>query len=202
MFGLGVPLCVEGDPGTHLYIILAGWAKVVSVTSEGYEMVLALRGPGDVIGELSGELDGLRTATVRAIVRVRALSISAERFAAFLDANPGATHSYRRMLTQRRRELDINLRGRMESSGAQRLARLLLDLAQRCGESTEHGITLAVPLSQTDIASWVGVSRATVTRALHQWRERNLISTRHGQVTIMDPVGLRRISGALTTAHQ
>ncbi len=83
----------------------------------------------------------------------------------------------------------------METSGAQRLARLLLELAQRCGETTGQGVTLAVPLSQTDLASWVGVSRATVTRALRQWRERKLVSTRQGHMTIIDTAALRRISG-------
>ena len=59
MFGRGTPLCMEGDPSTHLLVLLAGWAKVISSTVEGHEMVLALRGPGDVIGELAGDLGRL-----------------------------------------------------------------------------------------------------------------------------------------------
>ncbi len=192
-FHRGMTLCLEGDPSTHLFILLSGWTKVVSGTMEGHEIVLALRGPGDVVGERAGDLDGYRTATVRALMRVEALIVLAERFTAFLDGHPGAVRAYRRAMTERQREVDDNRRDRMESSGAQHLARLLLLLALRCGEATEQGVTLAVPLSQADLASWVGVSRATVTRALRQWRQRGVVSTRHGHVTITDVAALRRL---------
>jgi CRP/FNR family transcriptional regulator, cyclic AMP receptor protein len=195
VFGRGTPLCMEGDPSTHLLVLLAGWAKVISSTVEGHEMFLALRGPGDVIGELAGDLAGYRTATVRALMTIEALLIGADRFNAFLDAHPGAVRAYRRVMAARQHELGQNLRTRMESSGAQRLARLLLDLADRCGRQTERGVALAVPLSQADLASWVGVSRATVTRALQDWRRRRLVSTQPGVITIMDADTLQRIGG-------
>ncbi len=195
MFGRGTPLCMEGDPSTHLLVLLAGWAKVISSTMEGHEMVLALRGPGDVIGELAGDLAGYRTATVRALMTIEALLIGADRFNAFLDAHQGAVRAYRKVMSARQHELGQNLRTRMESSGAQRLARLLLDLADRCGRQTERGVALAVPLSQADLASWVGVSRATVTRALQDWRRRGLVSTQPGVITIMDADTLQRIGG-------
>ena len=190
---------MEGDPSTHVLVLLTGWAKVFSSTLEGHDMVLALRGPGDVIGELAGDLGGYRTATVRALMRVEALVIGADRFNAFLDFHPAAVRVYRRVMAERQHELGQNLRTRMDSSGAQRLARLLLDLAGRCGCVTENGVTLAVPLSQADLASWVGVSRATVTRALHDWRKRELVSTRQGHMTIIDAASLRRIGRAPPT---
>lgn len=192
-FSRGMTLCLEGDPSTHVLILLAGWVKVLSSTADGNEIVLALRGPGDLIGDRAADLGGYRTATVRALERVEALTIVAGRFAAFLDAHQGAAHLFRRVMVERQHETDRNLRARMETSGAQRLARLLLDLVVRCGEATEHGTTLAVPLSQADLASWAGVSRATLTRALHQWRERGIVSTRRGRMTITNMAVLRRI---------
>jgi CRP/FNR family transcriptional regulator, cyclic AMP receptor protein len=169
-FARGMTLCLEGDPSTHVFILLAGWVKVISSTAKGGEIVLALRRAGDLIGDEAAALDGYRTATVRALMPVEALTIAAARFTAFLDAYPSATGAYRRVMAERQHELAVNMRGRMETSGAQRLARLLLDLAARCGDSTEHGVRLAVPLSQADLASWAGMSRATLVRALHQWR--------------------------------
>jgi CRP/FNR family transcriptional regulator, cyclic AMP receptor protein len=193
VFARGMPLCMEGDASTHVLILLKGWAKVLSTTIEGHEMVLGLRGPGDFVGELAADLGGHRTATVRAVVSVDALSVGIDRFTAFLDTHPNAAHAYRRVMAERQHESTHNLRGRIETSGAQRLARLMLDLAVRCGEVSDHGILLAVPLSQADLATWVGVSRATVTRALHDWRDRGVIRTGHGSTTITDVAALRRI---------
>jgi len=53
VFGRGVPVATEGDPSARVFVILSGWTKVVASTADGREAILALRGPGDVIGETS-----------------------------------------------------------------------------------------------------------------------------------------------------
>ncbi len=85
VFTPGTTICVQGDPATHLFVLISGWVKVVSVTSEGQETVLALRGNGDVVGELAGEVTGYRTATIYAIDRVQSVVVQHDRFYAFLD---------------------------------------------------------------------------------------------------------------------
>ena len=57
-----------------------GWVKVLSVTDNGHEAVLGLRGDGDIVGETSGETDGYRSATVRTIDDVHALIVGYDRF--------------------------------------------------------------------------------------------------------------------------
>jgi CRP-like cAMP-binding protein len=133
VFPPGATMCVEGEPATHVFVLIAGWVKILSVTSEGHELVLALRGHGDIVGELAGEATGYRTATVQAIDTVRSLIVGHDRFSSFLDSHPGASHAYRRVVTQRWRDAAAMLRRRSVTSGAQRLAVLLLDLAGQHG---------------------------------------------------------------------
>ena len=45
-------------PATHVFILLDGWVKVISVTADGRESILALRGTGDLVGETAGETTG------------------------------------------------------------------------------------------------------------------------------------------------
>ncbi|MFC7733789.1 Crp/Fnr family transcriptional regulator [Actinomadura keratinilytica] len=45
------PLCFQGEDSDHIIVIESGWAKVTSTTSEGRDVVLAVRGPGDLICE-------------------------------------------------------------------------------------------------------------------------------------------------------
>jgi CRP/FNR family transcriptional regulator, cyclic AMP receptor protein len=194
-FRPGDTMCIQGEPATHVFVLVKGWVKILSVTSDGHEIVLALRGRGDIVGELAGEFTGYRTATVRAIDLVRSLIIGHDSFSSYLDSNPGASRAYRYAVMQSWNDAAEILRSRWVSSGAQRLAAVLLDLAYRHGTATQNGISIALPLTQEEIASLIGASRATVTRALRDWRRRGLIRTRQRNITIMDVTGLRRIAG-------
>jgi CRP-like cAMP-binding protein len=198
VFPPGGTLCVEGDPATHVFILLAGWVKILSVTREGHEMVLGLRGHGDIVGEMAGEATGYRTATMQANGTVRALIVGHDKFSSFLDSYPGASHAYRRVVTQRWSDAAAMLRRRSVTTGAQRLAFLLLDLAGQHGSETAVGVYVAMPLSQEELASLAGTSRATVTRALGNWRQRGFIRTGQRRITIMDLGALRQIAGYRT----
>jgi CRP/FNR family transcriptional regulator, cyclic AMP receptor protein len=191
----GATMCVEGEPATHLFILMSGWVKVLSVTQGGQETVLALRGDGDIVGEAAGDTVGRRNATMQAISTVQALVVSYDRFISFLDSNPGASRAYRRTMAQRMSSADMALRRRAVTSGGQRLAALLLDLADRHGSEGDGAIEIALPLTQEELASLAGASRATVTRALNNWRRRGLIRTGQRRVTLIDPQGLRRTAG-------
>lgn len=195
VFPPAATMCVQGDPATHVFVLITGWVKVISVSGEGQQAVLALRGDGDVVGEVAGEVTGYRTATIQVIERVRSIVIPHQRFAAFLDANPAAARAYRHALTQRWNDTAESLRIQSVSSGAQRLARLLLELAAGHGHGDEHRTTIKLPLTQEELASLVCSSRATVTRALRDWRRRRLVETSTHHITILDRAALARIAG-------
>ena len=184
----GAVMCVEGDPNTHVFVLVDGWVKIVGVTSDGHELTLALRGRGDTVGEVAGETTGYRNATVQAVGTVRALVVPYERFSSFLDAHDGADRAYRRMVTRRWNHAESMLRVRSVTSGAQRLAGLLLELA-------DSELQTAMTLTQEELASLTGASRATVTRALSNWRRRGIIRTGQRDITITDPGALRKIAG-------
>jgi CRP/FNR family transcriptional regulator, cyclic AMP receptor protein len=191
----GATLCVEGDPATHVFILLDGWVKILSAAEDGREPALALRGAGDIVGEVAGQTSGQRNATMLAIVTVRALIVGYDRFSSFLDGSRGGGRAYRRVLTYRWGDAEARLRSRAMTNGAQRLAALLLDLAERHGGRAEGVIEIALPLSQQELASLAGTSRATVARALTGWRQRGLIRTGQRRITLTDVPGLRRAAG-------
>jgi CRP-like cAMP-binding protein len=182
-FSDGALLCLQGEPTTHVFILLSGWVKIITVADDGREMLAALRGPGAIVGEIA-QVTGYRTATVQAFGSVRALIVGAERFEAFLDSHIPAARAYRHFMTEYQLAVNSSQRDLATSSGPRRLAALLLDL---------DGMDL--PLSQEELASLIGSARSTVTRALSDWRSRHIISTRQRPVTILDQPALRRIAG-------
>jgi CRP/FNR family cyclic AMP-dependent transcriptional regulator len=177
-------ICLEGDPATQMFVLLAGWVKILSTTKDGQQIVLALRGDGDIVGEIGGET-GRRNATIKAIDTVKALIVRYDRFRSFLDS----------VVTQRWNDADTILRSRTGTSGAQRLAGLLLDFANRRGQGVDGVIHLVLPLTQEELASLAGTSRATVTRALSNWRKRGFVLTAQRHITIIDLNGLRQAAG-------
>jgi CRP-like cAMP-binding protein len=195
-FPPGAAMCFEGQPATHVFVLMTGWVKILSVTSDGQEMVRALRGHGDIVGEVAAETTGHRNATIRAIDRVRALIVPYDRFSGFLDSYPAAAHAYRHVAIQRWNDAEAMLRRQSVTTGAQRLAVVLLDLSDRHGTKTEGGaIEVAMPLSQQELASLALTSRATVTRALRSWRQRGYIRTAQRRITITDLQGLQHAAG-------
>jgi CRP-like cAMP-binding protein len=195
-FAPGTAICFQGEPATHVFVLMTGWVKVISATSGGKDMVRALRGQGDIVGEVAGLTTGRRNATIRAIDRVRALIVRYERFSAFLDSHPAAAHAHQQVVAQRWSDAETMLRRHAETTGGQRLAIVVLDLAARHGTAADGGaIEVAMPLSQLELASLALTSRATVTRALHGWRTRGYILTGQRRFTITDLQGLQRVAG-------
>lgn len=191
----GTTLCNEGDPATHVFILQDGWVKVLGNSEGGHGSILALRGAGDIVGETAGETSGRRNATMQAMVTVRALIVGYDRFSSFLDTHQGGSHAYRHVLAQRWSDAERTLRVRAVTNGAQRLAGLLLSLAERLGGQGNGIVEIALPLSQDDLAGLAGTSRATVARAVKDWRKRGLIRTGQRRITLTDVTGLRKVAG-------
>jgi CRP-like cAMP-binding protein len=192
---------MQGEPTTHVFILQFGWVKIITVTHDGREVLEALRRGGEVVGEMAGHLTGYRTATVQALGTVHALLIGAAQFGDFLDLHPLAGHAYRQAMAEVQQVAYEKQRNHALLSGAQRLAGLLLDLTERSSQAGQGGQVNRdadappPPLSQEDLASLIGASRSTVTRALQGWRSRHIIGTDQRHIEILDRARLQRIAG-------
>ncbi|GAA4228111.1 Crp/Fnr family transcriptional regulator [Actinomadura meridiana] len=192
------PLVYQGDESDHVIIIERGWAKVTSSTEDGHDVVLAVRGPGDLIAE-SAVLGGrTRSATVTALSPVRGLVVPAARFTGFLDEHPDVWMLVTGTFVQRLDDSDRRLTAHMSSRGPQRLAALLTDLAelssQHAPPAPDGSIEIGPPLSQEELGSWMDASRETVARALNGLRRKNLIRTGWRRITVVDLSGLREFA--------
>lgn len=175
------PLVHQGREGDHVIVIEDGWVKVTSDTFNGDEVLLYVRGPGDLIGE--NVLFGTEPSpvTITALTPVRCLVLSAARFKNFLDEHLAVWQLICRLLVQRQEETDLLLRVLLSSKGTERLAGLLAQLGElsaRHGPPDQDGyITIAPPLTQYELARWLDASRETVARSLQALRTRGLVRT-------------------------
>jgi CRP-like cAMP-binding protein len=188
----GESLCHQGDPSDHVIVIESGWAKVTSTAGDGHEVVFAVRGPGDLVGESAGLAQRQRSATVTALTSVRALLVPVGRFTAFLDRHPHVWRMVSGSFVRRIDDADRRLRAKSTANAAHRLAILLLYLADHYGNPGPAGsVAVRPPLSQQELASWVDSSRETVALTLKAWRTRGLIDIFGRKITVLRPSVLR-----------
>jgi CRP/FNR family transcriptional regulator, cyclic AMP receptor protein len=178
-------------------VIEEGRAKVTAITEDGRELVLAFGGPGDLLGELSALGGSARVATVRALEPLSALAVARGEFEAFLDTNPRVALVILRVVIARLRDAD---RQQVEFAAYQtviRVARRVLELAERYGEESGSGVRITLPISQEELAGWAGASREAITKALHDLRAVGLIETHRRHITVLDPEQLGQMAGVV-----
>jgi len=188
----GSTLFLEGEVAGNVIVVIRGRVKISYATDDGQDVMLAVREAGDVLGELSA-IDGEpRSAAATALEPIEAVVIDADRFKAFLRSYPDAGLTLLRHVSRRLRDAD---RKRIEfgsSDTVGRVAGRLLELADRFGHAEGEGTRVDLPVTQEELASWVGASRKAVTNALQHLRARGLIATGRKSVLILDIIALRK----------
>jgi len=192
MFARGQALLHEGQLPDRVLLLRSGRVKVYRTTSGGREVVLAIRGPGELAGELAALVNAPRTASVVAIEKVEALSLSPEDFHAFLLDRPHAALALLSMLARRLRDADDKRVEFTAFTTMGRVALRLVELADQWGRHERDVIRISLPLSQQELADWTGSSIESAGRALHQMRALHWIETGRREIRIFDIDALRR----------
>ena len=190
-------IVVEGATGDYAFLLLEGRVKVVTVSSDGREAVLAVLGPGDLVGEfeaIAGD-GGPRTASNVTLEPVTCRLIGGDEFNRFLDTHPAVARSMLRVIVARLRAADRRRAETASLDTVHRLARFLLELAERQGPGHAGEVDLDLPLSQDEVASLIAGSREAIVRSLAKLRRLGLIETGRRRITILDREGLRRFAG-------
>ncbi|MFC4553704.1 Crp/Fnr family transcriptional regulator [Georgenia faecalis] len=188
----GETLFNEGDPGDRLYLVVEGKVKLGHRASDGRENLLAVLGPGELLGELTLFDPGERTATATAIAPTRLLELQHEPFMELIDARPELAKHMLKALAQRLRRTNTALADLVFSDVPGRVAKALLDLSDRFGERTGTSIRVPHDLTQEELAQLVGASRETVNKSLADFVGRGWIRLEGRAVHLLDVERLQR----------
>jgi CRP-like cAMP-binding protein len=191
-FRRGSFLLREGERSNHVFLIRHGRVKIVATTVTGHEVLFAVRGPGELVGELAAltSHEAPRTASLVALEAVEAQVVNGPEFVAFLEQRPRALMLVVREIMDRLRDSDR----RQVEFGSQptigRVAGYLAAMAEQDGKAVAGGIEITA-LSQEELASYIASSRESVARALTTLRREGLISTARRSIIVHDMAGLR-----------
>lgn len=186
-FPSGDLLLREGDPTNHVFVLVTGWVRVFSTSMDGREVLLGLRGPGDVIGDLAALHGWSRTASVRTLHGVTAVQLLSAQFVHSLHTRPRIAVAMLKQMSTRLRESEITRVDFATLDVTKRVARYILWLVEQHGVSESGGLSLRMPLTQQDIANRVGASRRAVARAMRILRERRIVATSRQRILVARP---------------
>lgn len=188
----GEMLFDEGDAGDRVYVIAEGKIKLAHTAADGRETIIAVLGPGEMLGELSLFDPGPRAASATAIAPSRLLELRHADLAGFLDGRPALSAQLLQGLARRLRRTNAALADLVFSDVPGRVAKALLDLASRFGTPVDEGVRVVHDLTQEELAQLVGASRETVNKALAEFGNRGWIRLEGRGVVILDQGRLER----------
>jgi CRP-like cAMP-binding protein len=191
-FRRGSALFHAGQAGDRVFMITSGEVKLTRVTEGGKEVVLGVRGAGELLGELSA-IDGRpRSASAHALTEVETQVVSQRDFRAAVTGNPDAARAVMEILAARLRESDETIFDFVAHDTVGRIARRLVDLAGSHGVQEDAGIRIDLPISQEELAGWVGSSREAVAKALQMLRDLGWVETGRRVMVVRDLEALER----------
>jgi len=181
----------EGDAGDRLYIVTAGRVKVACTTRHS-DSLIAILGPSEVFGELALLDQGPRTSTVTTITAVRAATMTRPALLSWIRQEPHAADQMLRVLARRLRRTNNKLCDQTFNDVPGRLATLLLDLANRFGESDNGTLRVDHQLNQNELAQLAGSTRESANKALASFVDRGWIRVQGKVISIVDPAALAK----------
>lgn len=186
----GETIYLADDPATRLYVVATGKVKMLRHTLSGQDVLLDILGPGEFFGSLSILGDVQYPDTAQAHTACCVLGIGAEDFQAILQNYPMVATVTLTIMAQRLQAAHETIRQLSAFPVAQRIASVLLKLADKLGEQSAEGLLIQTPLSRQDLADMTGTTLETASRIMSDFQKQGLIRSGRQWVAIADPAAL------------
>ncbi len=176
----------EGDAPDQFYVVSSGRVKVLKHSSLGKEFVVGFFGPGEIFGEVAVFEERPYPATAQAVSDTEVLAIGKDRFLAFLSGHPEVSLRIINMLGGRLRDAQNRLNALAGERAEQRVAKTLLMLSSKLGQS--------LPFTRQEIADMSGTTIETTIRVMSRMKSGGIIRSHRGKTDILDEAKLRLLS--------
>lgn len=193
VFPLGIEVMTAGTHGEFVYVILSGTMKVFVPQLDGPDVILAILGPGDPVGEMSVVDQAGRSATVITLEESSVVWMNRVDFQAALNTVPRISQNLLQILSNRLRSSTDQIQALAALDVNRRVVRQLLTFADRYGRSDSRGaVLISIRLTQNDLAELVGASRKRVNQVIVYLKQNHWLEVDGGyHITLLDPQALR-----------
>lgn len=190
-FDKGDVIFVEGDISQVLCFVNTGKIKLYKYTKDGKEQILHILSEG----EFFGELDLLKSSTYKfnasAMEKTNICILTKEEMKDIVMHNPEIGIKLLESMGNRLAAIENLAQNLATNDVDSRMAYLILDLAQRYAIAKADKLMLKLPISREEMASYIGVTRETISRKLKKFEDEGLIKLEGTKsIVIQDQEGL------------
>lgn len=189
----GAMVFLQGDPQDGIFIILAGRMRIFHTGPSGREITLAYWAPGNFVGgpDLFGGSPHMWSG--RAERPTRLLHLRGADLRRRMERSPRLAVALVDALVHKGRCFSALIQMLGTRSAAERLAQLLVLMAETDGRPRPDGIAIGRTLTQEDLARMVGATRQWVSTTLDRFRADGLIEVTPQCIVIKDRARLRAL---------
>lgn len=180
------------DRSEALFMLKKGRVRIYKITPEGWEFTLAVVEAGTMFGEMALTAQRLREAYAEATEPSDICILGTEGLERLVRENPDVGLRIMRVLSERLRLCEARLEDVGLKEVPARLARLVLQLAESEGVMTPEGPKIPTHYTHRQLASMIGSSRETVTRAFTKLRGAGAVELRRRQIYVRDVEALEK----------
>jgi len=184
----------EGDIPEWLFIVKEGRVKLVKHSDTGKDVILQIFVPGDMFGEVSLFDRKPYAASAQAMEHTTVLKLSRKDFLLFFARHPFIATDLIAELGRQLREAHGTIKSLAVDRVEQRIANILLKLADKLGVQERGGTVLNLPLTRQDLADMAGTTVETTIRVMSRFTKSKIIKPANGKILILNVKMLRDIS--------
>jgi CRP-like cAMP-binding protein len=174
-FGCNEKIFRRGENETDLMIMVSGRVKLSATSTDGQELVANIVERGHLFGEIA-VIDGkARSYDATALEESDILVVKRQDLIPFLQQRPDICLRFMATLCERLRRSEALTQDAVFLNAGPRLARQLLRLAETYGRKDGDAICIDLAVSQSDLASLVGMTRESINKQLCNWRRTGVI---------------------------
>jgi CRP/FNR family transcriptional regulator len=174
-YAKGDVIFTEGNVANTLYFINEGKIKLYKYTKDGKEQILHVISEGEFFGELELIKPSKHGFNSKAIVDSKICTLTKDEMKEIIMKNPEIGIKVLETVGERLSKVESLVQNLATNDVDSRMAYLLIDLMEKYGENVEKNISIELPLSREEMASFIGVTRETISRKLKKFEDEKLI---------------------------
>lgn len=199
-FSSGEPIYHAGDAARRIFVVATGMVKTIRTSMDGRETLLDLCGPGDFFGAVPALGQERHSESAWTLTPTCLLTLDAREYDAVMKEHPVVALAALADLARRLEESQESVHRLSVASLDQRLAAVLILLAEKVGEPWGEAVLLQVPLTREDLAAMTGAATESVSRLLSNWRRDGLIETGRRWIALRDRDSLASLAAGTTAS--